>query len=165
MVVSYRKECIIDSVERAVQQNEYKKTLLTEDTEMTQVQNENQALRDEIQKAIAGVAAQHDFQLIVKSINIEETDETTEVNVDTLTVHATKESLDIEDIVARYVEAHKHVSAKHAKKRYRNRMIIAFSLAVGIWVVYSILHREYILHGWEYLFPVIVDKTIFGLGE
>jgi hypothetical protein len=164
MVEPVRKKCIIIFVERI------NKKLTNEDTTMTQAQtqNEDQQLRQEIQQAIAGVAAHHEVTLSINDVQIERDENSTHVSIDAISVHGDASNINptqIEDIIEKYVQAHREVMSHHSAKRHRHRMIIAVSISAGIMVTYYVLHREFILHGMEWLIPAIIDKAIFGQGE
>lgn len=130
---------------------------------MSANQNQDEKIREDLRAAIAQVAKAHNITVNIGDVLLETTEHGAVADVQNVSVTGNEEQ--IAAVIERIYEAREAHAKMHSKTHYRHRMIVALSIGAGIYGFYSVMHREFVLHGLEYLIPAVVDKMIFGLGE
>lgn len=128
---------------------------------MSQVQNDQ--IREELQRAVAQVAQAHGMTVNIGEVELRSDENGSIADIHNVTVQGDEQQVNA--IIEKFFEAREAHNKLHSRTKYRHRMIVALSIGAGIYGFYYVMHREFVLHGLEYLIPAVVDKLIFGLGE
>lgn len=141
------------------------KTIFYKETVRMQnlTQNEEQALRDDLEIALTSVANAHGVVVSVGEVRVQHSDNTSETVAVATAGNMSPQAM--EAIMEKFYKAHEANSRRHSKHKLHHRLAVAATISVGIYVVYHITKTEMVLKGFEYVIPAAFDKLIFGLGE
>jgi hypothetical protein len=128
---------------------------------MSAIENQDEKIREDLRAAVAQVAKAHGISVTVGDVTLSNADGQEVANIERVSIAAS--DAQIEAIMQKFYEARAAHAKLHSKKHYRYRMAVAVTIGAGIYGFYYVMHREFVLHGLEYLVPAIVDKLIFGI--